>query len=102
MLIPLTAAYLLLSADPVPTSNWSQFRGPHGAAVAVGSGSLPAEIGPDQYVIWKTRAPMGHSSPVVHGSRIFLTAVEKKKLFTIALDRGTGKELWRREAPYRS
>ena len=31
--------------------------------------------------------------------KIFLTAVEKDKLFTIALDRATGRVLWRREAP---
>src|SRR5262245_29325332 len=100
MIIPSALIYLVLSAGPAPTGNWSQFRGAGG--VAVGSGSLPTEIGPDQYVVWKTPLPLGHSSPVVHGPRIYLTGVENKKLYTLALDRATGKELWRREAPYRT
>jgi outer membrane protein assembly factor BamB len=65
-------------------------------------------------LVWKTPLPPGHSSPVVHGNRIFLTAAEGGrdsdagrdkvideggKLFTIALDRASGKVLWRKEAP---
>jgi outer membrane protein assembly factor BamB len=42
---------------------------------------------------------MGNSSPVIAGERIFLTAIEDEKLYTIALDRSSGKILWRREAP---
>jgi outer membrane protein assembly factor BamB len=43
--------------------------------------------------------PPGNSSPVIAGDRIFLTAHEGGKLFTLALDRASGKILWRREAP---
>jgi outer membrane protein assembly factor BamB len=50
-------------------------------------------------VVWKTALPPGHSSPIVSGDRIFVTAFEGDKLFTIALDCGSGKVLWRREAP---
>ncbi len=81
---------------------WAQFRGPGGNAIAVGNKVLPAEIGPDQYVVWKAPLPPGHSSPVIHGDRIFLTGVRDKKLFTIGLDRKTGKELWRTEVPSKS
>jgi outer membrane protein assembly factor BamB len=37
--------------------------------------------------------------PVVSGDRIFVTAFQGEKLLTIALDRATGKERWRRESP---
>lgn len=80
---------------------WSQFRGPGGAAIAVGNAVLPTEIGPKQYVAWKTPLPAGLSSPVVHGERIYLTAVKDKQLLTLGLDRSTGKELWRTAAPHK-
>src|SRR5207302_1036700 len=62
----------------------------------------PTEIGPDQYVLWKTSLPPGHSSPILLGDRIYVTAAQNKKLFTISLDRASGKELWRAEAPQRT
>jgi outer membrane protein assembly factor BamB len=86
--------------DNAPTT-WRHFRGSSGAAVAVGGKGLPTEIGPKEYVLWKTPLPKGHSSPVIDGDRIFLTAVADKKLYTIGLDRATGKELWRVEAPHK-
>jgi outer membrane protein assembly factor BamB len=92
----------LVSLTLGQSGSWTQFRGPNGAATAVGQKSVPTEIGPDQYVLWKTPLAPGHSSPIVHGDRIFLTAVENKKLYTIGLDRDTGKIVWRTEAGYKS
>jgi outer membrane protein assembly factor BamB len=80
-------------------SDWPQFRGPSGRASADGH-KLPTKIAPDQHVLWKTPLPPGHSSPVVFGDRIYLTAVRDKKLLTLALDRGSGSVLWEAEAPY--
>lgn len=91
----LTLAGCLCAGGEEAADTWGQFRGPGGRAVAVGGKVLPAEIGPDQYVLWKTPLPPGHSSPVIHGDRIYLTGVHDQKLFTISLDRKTGKELWR-------
>src|SRR5436853_450204 len=96
------AAILLLTLLGSPTpGSWSHFRGSNGTALAVGNRVLPTEIGPKQYVLWKTPVPIGHSSPVVHGDRIFLTGVADRKLVTIGLDRKTGKEVWRTEAPHK-
>src|SRR5947208_2261895 len=92
--------FLGLAGDDAPGS-WAQFRGPGGAAIAVGNRVLPTEIGPKQYVAWKTPLPAGHSSPVIHGDRIFLTGVDGKKLVTLGLDRKTGKEVWRTPAPHK-
>ena len=79
-------------------SEWPQFRGPNAAGVS-NETNLPVEFGPDRNVVWKTALPPGNSSPAIAGDRIFLTAIEDNKLFTIALDRTNGQILWRREAP---
>src|SRR5579871_500955 len=96
----ITVALLALQAGLIPAhaADWPRFRGPNGSGVADTS-ALPDSIGPTNNVIWKTSLPPGHSSPVLSGDRIFLTAFEGDKLFTIALDRKTGKILWRKEAP---
>jgi outer membrane protein assembly factor BamB len=59
---------------------------------------LPTEFGPQKNVIWKTPLPPGHSSPILVGDRIFVTAYDGDKLVTYSLDRASGKILWRREA----
>lgn len=79
------------------TNEWLQFRGPNGTGVAEGF-ALPAEFSSSKNVVWKTPIPFARSSPVVTANRIFLTASEGDKLLTIALDRKTGKVLWRRDA----
>jgi outer membrane protein assembly factor BamB len=95
------ALCLLLVACAARAEDWLQFRGPNGRAAAPDGVKYPAEIGPDKNIVWKAPLPPGHSSPVVHGDRIYLTAVkDKKQLLTIALDRRTGEELWQKEAPH--
>ncbi len=89
-----------LGAWSVWASEWSRFRGPNGSGVAE-RGSLPVAFGPDSNVIWKVDLPPGKSSPVLGRERIFLTAHADGRLLTIALDRTSGAELWRRAAPSR-
>jgi outer membrane protein assembly factor BamB len=43
--------------------------------------------------------PPGHSSPVIGGGRIYLTAVEHDRLYTVCVEPGSGQILWKREAP---
>jgi len=80
--------------------DWSQFRGPNGTGVS-GTTGLPVEFGPTKNVVWKTELPPGHSSPVLAGKKIFVTAHSKEKdtykLLVFCLDRETGKILWQRE-----
>jgi outer membrane protein assembly factor BamB len=82
-------------------SDWPQFRGPNSSGRPAKDAPLPAEVGPATNVLWKIALPPGHSSPVVVGDRIYLTAVRQKRLVTLALDRESGKVLWEREAPAR-
>ena len=86
---------LVCSASP---AEWLRFRGPNGSGIAEGA-ALPREIGPGKNVVWKTPLPAGKSSPVVTAGRIFLTGHENGRLYTLALERRSGKLLWRREAP---
>jgi len=57
------------------------------------------EFGPEKNVKWKVAVPSGLSSPIVAGDRLVITAFEDGKLYTIAYNRGDGKEAWRAEAP---
>jgi outer membrane protein assembly factor BamB len=92
-------AILLLSATVAAAPNdWSRFRGPNGTGVSDTTG-LPAEFTPTTNVIWKSATPAGHSSPVLTKTHVFLTGVDGEQLFVLALDRATGRELWRREVP---
>lgn len=95
------ASLLFTTCCVLPTrseSNWPQFRGPGGLAMAA-EGKAPVHFGPDSNVVWKTSLPAGHSSPCLWGERIFLTGVRDRKLETLCLDRRDGKVLWRRTAP---
>src|SRR5262245_41687998 len=54
-------------------SHWSQWRGADGSGVSTETG-LPSEWNPET-ARWKTALPgRGHSSPIVWGNRVFLTA----------------------------
>jgi len=79
-------------------AEWAQFRGPNASGISEDK-NLPVEFGPEKNVRWKTTLPPGHSSPAIAGDMIFVTGFEGDKLLTIALDRTTGRILWRREAP---
>jgi outer membrane protein assembly factor BamB len=99
-----TAAGLLLlsvlcaaprAAEP---PDWARFRGPNGSGVSTATG-VPTEFGPDKNVAWKLALPGGHSSPILQGDRIYLTAFRDSALLTIAIDRRTGTVIWERVAP---
>jgi len=81
-------------SDP---ENWPQFRGPGGQGVAVASARPPIRFTPIENVAWKTAVPTGNSSPILWGSRLFLTGFADGRLVVLALDRASGRELWRRE-----
>ena len=56
--------------------NWPQFRGADGTGVVTGETNLPDKWSATDNVAWKTDvAGRGWSSPIVWGSRVFLTTV---------------------------
>lgn len=59
---------------------WPQFRGPDGNGYAATS-NLPVEWSESKNIAWKTAIPgRGHSSPVVSGESIWMTAAVVKPL----------------------
>lgn len=84
------------AAAAAQQGDWTRFRGPNGGGVA-DTAPLPSQFGPTLNVVWKTDLPPGHSSPVLSRDRVFVTAAENDRLLTLALDRATGRILWRRE-----
>ena len=112
------AAPLLRSAE----GHWPQFRGPGALGVAENP-ALPDRWSTTENVAWKVETPgRGWSSPIVWGSRVFLTTVvseggmaearkglyfggeqaeapkDKHRWMLLCLDLESGRELWRREA----
>jgi outer membrane protein assembly factor BamB len=99
--LPLLLLFPLLAAAAEAT-DWPQFRGPNCSGISAAKERLPDKIGPNTNVVWKTALPPGHSSPVIVGGRIYLTAVRDERLLTLALDCKDGRVLWEREAPARA
>ncbi|MCC6536042.1 MAG: PQQ-binding-like beta-propeller repeat protein [Bryobacterales bacterium] len=94
-MIPTLAA---ASAVALAFAVWPQFRGPNAAGVSEAK-NLPVDVGVEKHVIWKTTLPPGYSSPSISADRIYITGIENDKLWTFALERATGRIVWRREAP---
>ena len=103
-----------------PLAQWGQWRGPL-ATGAAPKADPPVEWSETKNIRWKTKLPgLGHSSPVVWGSLVFVTTAEMtgaKKPFTgvtpdgahnnmnplfdhqfavMAIDQQTGAVVWRR------
>lgn len=57
--------------------NWPQWRGPGSQGVSA-EDRVPTTWAPDRNIVWKTELPgSGHSSPIVWGDRVFVTAVNE-------------------------
>ena len=54
---------------------WPQFRGLNGSGVGSSTATAPTELNPEK-ALWRIDMPTGHSSPIVTGNRLILTAVE--------------------------
>src|SRR4030095_6838279 len=69
---PVSEAALVTSAGD--ETNWPQWRGPGGSGISIEK-NLPDEWSQTKNVQWKTAIPgRGHSSPIIWGSKIFLTS----------------------------
>lgn len=74
---------------------WTRFRGPNGSGVSGDSG-YPVEFSRGKNMLWRTPVRPGKSSPVLTRDRIYLTAAEGRKLYTLCHDRKSGGLLWER------
>ncbi len=101
----LLASLALLNHDPAQAQDkkpatWAQWRGPTRDGLVPGAGwpdSLAEKVLTRR---WRVDLPPSYSGPVVSESAVFVTGTaEKKTEVVIALDRKSGKELWRAEWP---
>lgn len=102
------------------TRQWPQWRGPLGTGVAPHA-DPPVEWSEDKNIRWKVPLPgKGHSTPIVWGARIFVTAavpvgdsspppagqrpgahdnvmaVSRQQFIVLAIDRSDGRIVWRK------
>jgi outer membrane protein assembly factor BamB len=84
------------------SADWPQFRGPEGTGVSPDPGPPSRWDGASgENIRWRAELPgRGVSSPVVSGSRVYVTAasgVRQERLHVLCFDRDTGKKLWERQ-----
>lgn len=81
---------------------WPAFLGA-GAELPEGADKVPLAWAPDKNVAWKASiAGYGQSSPVVWGSKVFVTSVEgpnKENFLTACFDLASGKLVWQKTLP---
>jgi outer membrane protein assembly factor BamB len=93
-------ALLVPSVAGAGEGDWTRFRGPDGAGISDAS-TVPVTWTEKDYN-WKVKVPgVGHSSPVLHGKRIFLTSAEPgtARRLVLCLDAADGHTLWQRDYP---
>ena len=90
--------------------DWTQFRGPGGGGIAEAT-NLPTAWDAQKNIVWKTELPgLGTSSPVILGTRIYLTCysgygesikkpgdMQDLMRHLVCLDRQSGKILWTKD-----
>jgi outer membrane protein assembly factor BamB len=79
--------------------NWPSFRGPWGNGLAIDANPpLNWSVEAGKNVLWKTEVPKpGMSSPVIWGSRLFVTGGDRTGLHIYCYETETGQLLWRHD-----
>lgn len=88
------------SAEEPPTGIWNQWRGPTRDGLVPGS-NWPTSLSDKNLTqLWRAKLDPSYSGPIVSESAVFVTGTANKKTEVVkALDRKSGKELWRAEWP---
>lgn len=114
------AAASAITAEPQADYNWPQWRGPQATGVAPHA-DPPVEWAEDRNVRWRIALPgKGHSTPIVWGERVFVTAAvpfgdplppaysgapgghdevpvtQRHRFVVLAVDRRDGRLVWER------
>ncbi|HVA49780.1 MAG TPA: PQQ-binding-like beta-propeller repeat protein [Pirellulales bacterium] len=90
-------ALLVLAALDAQADEVDYFR--HGGGVAADDERPLVEKLEDEQLLWRVPMPPGHSTPCVRGDAIYVTTFENDELTTLALDRRSGRTMWRQVAP---
>lgn len=110
---PFTATLTIaaaICASVAHSQEWTRFRGPNGSGIG-DAASLPAQFGSSDYE-WVVELPgTGHSSPVLWGKKLFVTATAKSagggegtdaKRMVLCIDGTTGKQIWEVSEPFKT
>jgi len=88
------SALAALLTSPLHAANWPAWRGPDGDGVTPET-QIPLTWNATENVRWKVALPeRGNSTPIVWGTRVFLTQAVGKRRTLMCLDRADGKTLW--------
>jgi outer membrane protein assembly factor BamB len=85
----------LMSAEDANKA-WPSFRGPGGSGISTHA-NIPADWDGQtgRGILWKSKVPLpGHNSPVVWGSRVFLSGGDPNGLRVYCFDAASGSLLW--------
>ena len=84
-----------LPIAPAAAAQFAYFRSNTG--VGAGAAASPGDLDAPEVLRWRIPLDSGHSSPILHGAKIFLTTYrpDSRELAAVALDEATGKLLWR-------
>jgi outer membrane protein assembly factor BamB len=83
---------------------WTQFRGPNQNG-SLDVNSIPESWSPSSHIAWKREIEgEGNSAPIIWGDKLFVTGAKTDhssvdETFVIALERASGKQLWRTPIP---
>lgn len=64
-----------VTATAASAEEWNRFRGANGDGVSARA-RPPADFSAPGALVWRSPLPPGHSSPILHSDRIYLTAAE--------------------------
>jgi outer membrane protein assembly factor BamB len=95
----LLLSWFLVATLPALSADWSHWRGPafNGSSPET---NLPTTFSASNQVKWLVPMPgPSAATPIVHGRHVFVSSTDERNrsLLAFALDRQSGKELWRHE-----
>ncbi|MBI3880548.1 MAG: PQQ-like beta-propeller repeat protein [Verrucomicrobia bacterium] len=107
LLLRTTLLFVSVVSFSAGAADWSRFRGPNGDGSTADT-SIPLKWSEKENVVWRMPLPgPGSSSPIVSGTRVFLTSysgygattndpgdIARLTRHALCLDRATGKILW--------
>jgi outer membrane protein assembly factor BamB len=97
--LPFTA--ILTIVPIIYAGNWPNWRGPNHDGSAPNAPSLPAKFGKNENVKWAAKLPgPSAATPIIWKDKVFVSSVGESdgSLLAMALDRNTGKVLWKDKA----
>jgi outer membrane protein assembly factor BamB len=99
-ILSFTVVALTVATSALDAQEWTRFRGPNGTGISDAK-TIPTKIS-DGDINWKVPLPgTGHSSPVLWGERIFITATGDQSggLSVLCLSAKDGAVIWRKDFP---